>query len=172
MDNNKFIYKAYEVTEDNEKIYFKYFFEIENISEFITKYEIFKKDFKWKHLKSNVFRNLIFNLGIVEAISYYKATCSKEFLIKCGSLNEEQKKWFRKLFYNGLGEFRYINKILCNEEEFVKFVCENNETFELEDFSNLTYDEKVIIPIGRGKGFKCYFRIIKGEVQKYNSFFN
>ena len=55
-----------------------------------------KKDFRWKHLKSNVLKNLIFNLGIVEAISYYKATCSRTFYIKCGSINEEQKIWFRK----------------------------------------------------------------------------
>ena len=119
--DNKFIYKTYEISEDSKKIYLKYFFEIENLSEFVTKYEIVKKDFKWKHLKSNTFKNLVFNLGMVEAISYYKATCSKVFEVKAGFLEDEQKLWYRKLFYNGLGEFRYKNNISTKEEDFVEF---------------------------------------------------
>ena len=72
---------------------------------------------------------------MVEAISYYKATCSKKFYIKCGYLNDEQSKWFRKLYYLGLGEFRYKNKINCEEEEeFVNFISEGKE-LDLEDFN-------------------------------------
>ena len=32
MDKTKFIYESYEISEDDEKIYFHYNFEIENIS--------------------------------------------------------------------------------------------------------------------------------------------
>ncbi len=159
MEKTKFIYENYEINEDSEKIYFHYNFEIENISKFSTTHEILKKDFKWKHLKSNVLKNLVFNIGMVEAISYYKATCAKEFHIKCGYLSEEQAKWYRKLFYNGLGEFRYVNKITTSEEDFVKFIVEG-EALELEeDIISSSNQFGVLVPVGRWKRFKCYFRI-------------
>ena len=163
---NKFTYNNYEITEDDEKIYLKYYFEISNLSKFITKYEILKKDFKWKHLKSNIFKNLVFNLGIVEGISYYKATCSKEFHIQCGTLNEEQKIWFRKLFYFGLGEFRYINKISCKEEDFVKFICEKDKNLKLEENLFLSNKEKVIVPVGGGKDSNVTLELLKGKFKK------
>ena len=160
--DNKFIYKTYEISEDNEKIYLKYFFEIENLSEFVTKYEIMKKDFKWKHLKSNTFKNLVFNLGMVEAISYYKVTCSKIFEVKAGFLDDEQKLWYRKLFYNGLGEFRYKNNISTKEENFVEFIS-SGEKLELEDFLENSESEKVIVPVGGGKDSNVTLELLKGK---------
>ena len=82
MEYPNFIYNNYKIFEDAEKIYFEYDFEIEGLSKFTPKLEILKKDFKWKHLESNILKNIVFNLGMVEAISYFKATCSKNFLIK------------------------------------------------------------------------------------------
>ena len=150
MKYSKFIYNDYKISEDSEKIYFEYEFEIEGLSKFTPKHEILKKGFKWKHLESNILRNLVFNLGMVEAISYFKATCSKEFEIKCGRLDNTQAKWFRKLFYLGLGEFRYINKIETLEEDFVSFKS-LGKTIELEEN---TYNQSgIIIPIGRRERF-------------------
>lgn len=161
MDKTKFIYESYEISEDDEKIYFHYNFEIENISKFSTIHEILKKDFKWKHLKSNVLRNLVFNIGMVEAISYYKATCAKEFVIKCGFLDEAQSKWFRKLFYYGLGEFRYVNKIDTSEEDFVEFKSEG-EKIDLEESETLdTSENKVLVPVGGGKDSNVTMELMK-----------
>ena len=44
-------------------------------------------------------KNIVFNLGMVEAISYFKATCSPQMVIKCGKLDSYQEAWFRKLYY-------------------------------------------------------------------------
>ena len=170
MDETKFIYNNYKISEDEEKIYFEFDFEIENISKFYSKYEILKKGFKWNHLKSNVLKNLVFNLGMCEAISYYKATCAKKFYVKCGYLNEEQKKWFRKLFYLGLGEFRYINKIQTLEEDFVQFISEG-EPLELEpDIVNSKEQMGVFIPVGGGKDSNVTMELLKDKFENVNPF--
>lgn len=162
-----FIYNNYKITEDDSKIYFLYNFEIQGLAEFNHKIEILKKDFKWKNLKSKILENIVFNLGMVEAISYFKATCSPNFQIKCGYLDEEQKLWFRKLYYLGLGEFRYRNNIEISEEDFVQFenlgekIEYNNEPQELNG---------ILIPIGGGKDSCVTTEILKDKFDNINLF--
>jgi hypothetical protein len=59
----------------------------------------------------SVLNNLIFNLGLIEMISYWKATCSPEIIVKAGFLNSEQIKWWKNLIMKGMGQFFYENKI-------------------------------------------------------------
>ncbi len=162
-----FIYNDYKIIEDNYKIYFKFDFEIEGLAKFEPQIEIIKKNFKWKSLNSNILKNLVFNLGMVEAISYFKATCSPNFIIKCGRLTKEQEKWFKKLFYLGLGEFRYLNKIETSEEEFINF--ENQGDFlELEEIKNDF--SGIIIPIGGGKDSNVTLELLKNRFDNINCF--
>ena len=170
MNKPKFIYENYEIREDDKKIYFQFYFEIENVSKFSTIHEILKKDFKWKHLKSNVLRNLVFNLGIVEAISYYKAVCSKEFHIKCGYLNEAQAKWYRKLFYYGLGEFRYVNKISSSEEDFVDFISDGEEIEIESELEKLVDEPEILVPVGGGKDSNVTLELLKNLKNKLHPF--
>jgi hypothetical protein len=160
MDYPNFLYNDYKILEDEENIYFKYDFEIEGLVKFAPQLVILKKDFKWKHLHTNALKNIVFNLGMVEAISYFKATCSKNFIIKCGALNEEQSKWFRKLFFLGLGEFRYINKIETKEEDFVNFVS-LGKPLELEEIPD--ENSGVIVPVGGGKDSNVTLELLKNN---------
>ena len=143
-----FSYNYYKIEENNEKIFIEYEFEIENLTKFYPKIEILKKDFTFKNINSIQVKNIVFSLGMVEAISYFKATCSPQFFIKCGKLNEFQEKWFKKLYYLGLGEFRYINNIKISQEELVNFISEGEEIKFEEKCENL---DGIIIPIGGGK---------------------
>ena len=60
-----FVYKNYSILEDEDKIIFKYEFEIEGLTKFNHIIEILKKDFKWKNLKSKILENIVFNLVLV-----------------------------------------------------------------------------------------------------------
>jgi len=53
----------------------------------------------------------LFNLGMVETISYWKASCPPKVLIENRSLSEEQTSWWHDLFIHGLGEFFFQNDI-------------------------------------------------------------
>ncbi len=146
----EFIYRSYEITEDKDKIEIKYHFEIPGLAAFNPSVKIVKKTMMFKNVHTNMVRNIVFNLGMVEAISYWKCTCAKNIIVQCGSLNDEQKNWFRKLYYNGTGEFRYINNIDVEESEFINFVTNNTETNSIIE-SEKSVLTGYIIPVGGGK---------------------
>ena len=163
----RFIYNNYEILDDENKLIIKYEFEIENLTKFNPKVEILKKDFNFKNIDSNLVRNMVFNLGMVEAISYFKATCSPQFVIKCGKLDEFQEKWFRKLFYLGLGEFRYVNNIKVSEEEFLNFISEGKCLEIVENNEKL---DGIIIPVGGGKDSNVTLDLLKEYKEKTLAF--
>lgn len=70
----------------------------------------------------DVLENLVFNLGMVELLSYWKAACPKEIIIKAGFLNEDQILFWKNLLIKGLGEFFYNNQIDFTKNDLVKFV--------------------------------------------------
>ena len=162
-----FVYKNYSILEDEDKIIFKYEFEIEGLTKFNHIIEILKKDFKWKNLKSKILENIVFNLGLVESISYFKATCSKNYIIKCGSIDEIQEKWFKKLFFLGLGEFRYKNNIKTLEEDFVKFKCLGERIIVEKSKEELN---GILIPIGGGKDSCVTIELLKNHFKDINTF--
>ena len=146
----EFHYNGYLITEDNEAIYIEYDFEIPELTKFNPKLKIQKKEFKFKDTKSKYVQNMVFHIGLIELVSYWKSTCSPHIIIKCGYLNEEQKRWWKKIYFYGLGELFYTNNIKTNIEEFVRIECTKNvnelEYEKIEDESN-----GYIVPIGGGK---------------------
>lgn len=81
-------------------------------------------------LGDSTIKNLIFQLGLVEMMSYWKATCSQQIEIKAGKLNNEQLEWWQKLLQKGLGEFFYKNKINFKSNDFVKIKSTDNEIYQ------------------------------------------
>ena len=163
----KFLYNDFKIFENDETIVIEYNFEIENLSKFTPKVEILKKNFSFKNINSNIVKNIVFNLGMIEAISYFKATCSPQFIIKCGKMDSFQEKWFKKLFYLGLGEFRFVNNINVSEDEFVNFISEG-EAFEITD--DIEELDGIIIPVGGGKDSNVTLDLLKDYKNKSLAF--
>jgi hypothetical protein len=63
---------------------------------------------------------LVFNLGLVETISYWKAACPRELIVAAGTLTAEQRAWWHDLYLHGLGEFFYRNQIDFTEPDFLQ----------------------------------------------------
>ena len=163
----RFVYNNYEIFEEENKIIIKYDFEIENLTKFNPRLEILKKEFELKNINSNKVKNMVFNLGMVEAISYFKATCSPQFVIKCGKLDSFQEKWFKKLFYLGLGEFRFVNNIKVSEEDFIEFISEG-ENLEINEEKETL--DGIIIPVGGGKDSNVTLDLLKDYKNKSLAF--
>ena len=97
-------------------------------------------------------RKILFALGLIEAVSYWKCVCPPKFVVRCGVVSAEDSLWWKKLWYNGLGEFFYINRVETDVERFVEIenACElqkredNRETGFCSNGLNL-------IPVGGGK---------------------
>ena len=163
----KFIYKDYKVEDGENRIIITFEFEIEGLASFSPRIEFLKKDFKLNDINSTVAKNIIFHLGMVEAISYFKATCSPQFCIKCGKIDEYQEAWYRKLFYLGLGEFRYRNNIDISEEDFIHFNSEGEEIAVQHEDIEL---DGIIIPVGGGKDSNVTLDLLSGYKEKVSPY--
>ncbi len=97
--------------------------------------------------------NIIFNLGMIELISYWKAACAPRLIIKPFALHPEQISWWKKLYFNGLGEFFYLNSLEVNEEDFmqIEYTDTHSGASPLPGRSESFQTERVIIPVGGGK---------------------
>ncbi|MBN2789657.1 MAG: hypothetical protein JXR69_05670 [Candidatus Delongbacteria bacterium] len=103
---------------------------------------------------------IIFNIGMMELISYYKACCSPTIVIKAGYLNEKQLKFWKNIYFNGLGEFLYTNQIETTPDELFSFVVDSEIKYE-QLKSNLS--DGCIIPVGGGKDSVVTLELLKNE---------
>lgn len=161
----EFIYKDYEITEDKETIRIEYLFEIPSLSVFKPRVEIEKRNINFKNVNSNFVKNLVFNIGMIELISYWKSACSKKVIIECGTLNKEQIEWFKKLYYYGLGEYRYINNIDISADDMLDIEVKTKEEYKLDYqcFDSSSLLKGTLIPIGGGKDSCVTAELLKEE---------
>ena len=161
MDNNEkynefrnkyenFYYNSYKVYEDYDEIVLEFEYEVPGLVKYNPKSSILKKNFIFKDINTDYVKNMVFNIGLVELISYWKATCSKNVYINCGNINNEQINWWKKLYFNGLSELFYRNNIKTDIDSFMNIIPNS----EIEEFNYDNIDEEYngyIVPIGGGK---------------------
>lgn len=154
-----FIYEKYEINEIDDQIEIKFYFNIEGLAHFNPTLTIDKKYISNKSINKDFLNYLIFNIGMVELVSYVKCTCSPNIIVKCGYLDEYQKNWFKKLYYNGLGEFLYRNQICIDEDELFDITtCGDYEEFAI-DYSGTGN----LIPVGGGKDSNVTLELLKNQ---------
>lgn len=154
-----FEYTSYDVVETKDSIEITYNFCIPGLTKFHPKWS-FKKERKLDEKEEKLLDVAIFNLGMVEVVSYLKAVCSKTLVVKAGRLNSKQIRWFKKLYINGLGEFFYRNNITeaMNIDTFLEIEAKDN----IEDAITLDKEYKGnIIPVGGGKDSNLTLEVLK-----------
>ncbi len=70
--------------------------------------------------------NLVFNIGMAELISYWKIFCPPVVVIKPFALDASQFAFWKKLYFNGLGEFFYTNGINATIDDFMTLRSESD----------------------------------------------
>lgn len=146
----EFIYESYEITEEDGKILIRYHFTVPGLSEFTPAWRFDFAGHRLKELLQNkTFLKLVFSLGMVELVSYWKIACPKTVRILCGTLDDVCCRWWKKLYFHGLGEFFYTNGIEADYEEFMEILPEGVE--ESGEECPLSNQEGCMVPIGGGK---------------------
>lgn len=160
----RFVYDSYKISEVNNGIKIEYFFEIEGLSRFEVHW-LFPTNTNTVVLRNNAtFEHLVFSLGLVELISYWKLTCSPEILIKAGYLSPQQIRWWKKLYFLGLGEFFYVNKIKTDMDSFMTIKSGGSKS---NGYVRTLPDPKgALIPIGGGKDSAVTLELLKGSKEK------
>ena len=150
---NTFIYDSYNIEDIGDKYRLIFNFIVPNLTEYHPYVEVDK-------FNIDSFSNyLVFHIGLVELISYWKCTCSKNVIIKAGYIDEEQIAWFKKTYYYGLGELFYTNGISVKLEDFMNISCEaKKEEIIYPEFKGTGN----LIPIGGGKDSVVSLEILRG----------
>lgn len=123
--------------------------------------------------------SFVFHIGLVEVINYWKLACPRVIRVSCGSLDENAVRWWKKLFYHGLGEFIYLNQMAAevNEETFVQFEVrskehghrvQNNEAVLSDEKGGKVVIETIgnLIPVGGGKDSVVTLEVLKKQKEQ------
>ena len=157
-----FEYRKYEMRLEDGNLFVRFRFSIPGLRDFMPEWR-FPLGEREADINDPILRLLVFNLGLVETISYYKTVCPEKVVIKCGSLSAAQKDWWRKLYFNGLGEFLYRNGITVSVDRLVRFECSTTT----DDEPSVLHDDRTysgcLVPVGGGKDSVVSLELLKGE---------
>jgi len=134
--------------------------------EFHPNFEIPARDFyHWDEISDVVLDNLVFHIGMIELVSYWKIACPNTVIIKPFVMDEEQIRWWKKLYFNGLGEFFYVNGIETSLEDFMRIenavsAKKSESSFVSTDF----FDERTLIPVGGGKDSVVTLELLRKQM--------
>lgn len=106
-----------------------------------------------------LWRNLLFQLGMAELVSYWKATASPVVEIRCPAgvvMDETAVAFWKKLYFNGLGEYFYLNGLHgVTQADFmtvkVKTASGEAASEAAGGAVEMPLAPRVIVPIGGGK---------------------
>lgn len=147
-----FTYNGYRYELIDNNLHIQFDFQIGNDIHFEPKMELQVGQYAHFPRDLSILDGIIFNIGMIELISYWKCACCPIIHIKPYKLNYDQQLWWAKLYWKGLGEFSYKNGIRCNFEDFIEFTFNvNAPDISTAAFPKVEESQRVIVPIGGGK---------------------
>ncbi len=157
-----FVYESFQIEDKAADYVITFHFNISDEHHFYPTVTIPKcSHLNMNELTENQWDNLVFHMGMIEAVSYWKATCSKRFIVKPYHLNEEQVQWWKKIYFHGLGEFFYENKMTALT--FSDFMEIESTKKPLPNPQYIDAEEAVLIPIGGGKDSAVTLELLKNS---------
>ena len=127
--------------------------------------------FDWDAIPTEMLEVLAFQIGMTELVSYWKIACPKRVVVKPFALTETQKSFWKKLYYNGLGEFLYLNSISVSEADLMEIESglpidsiSAPKTFPRNDMGSVRFEERTLVPIGGGKDSVVTLECLRREM--------
>lgn len=152
-------YNSYHYSFEGNKIKFSFEFQLSDTLTFRPSSSVTIPHFPQLREQLHTFiDNMIFQLGMIELVSYWKSTCSPTIIVKAGMLDDERIDWWKDLYYNGLGEFFYLNSIETSISEFVTIKAEGKQHI-VSKLPHLT--NEYIVPVGGGKDSSVSLELLK-----------
>ena len=142
-----FVYEGYHYGADTEGLRLRFDFKMGDV-EFHPTALIERRPFL--DMEAKDLDRLVFDIGMVELVSYWKCACPPRVEVRCGNLTTEQTAFWKKLYWNGLGEFFYTNGITASCDDFVDLVPVVGEPCG-ERVPGYGREGEYIVPIGGGK---------------------
>lgn len=163
----EFIYDRYDIEETRQELTVTYHFHIPGLAEFAPVWhfpkalsgnlgEAAETDLGQRRaLPDPLLEDMLFSLGMVELVSYWKMACPPRVVVRAGHLDEAQIRWWKDLYRNGLGEFFYVNQIeRPDDPSFMEIVAQGRDSRPLYDQTKvpLSPTAKTSVPLPPGPG--------------------
>ena len=163
----EFVYESSAWVIENNNLLISFKFKIGEEFEFNPKITIKNINVeRINDIKATV-NNLVFNIGLVEMFSYWKAFCSPKIIVNAGYLDDYQINWWKKLLNNGMGQYFYENQIDFRDEKFIEIVS-TTHVLTVEPLK--VYGNKILVPVGGGKDSSVTLEILKNNFNDVSSF--
>ena len=104
-------------------------------------------------------RDLLFHIGMIELVSYWKAACPPLVTVKCRSLTPGQVAWWKKVFFHGLGEFFHTNGIETGMNDFMRIESTGPAT----RIHSFPLNDSVMVPVGGGKDSVVTLELLRSD---------
>ena len=121
----EFVYDCYHYDVQSDGLHIVFTFRIGDSILFTPSAFVPKRSFLNLDQPKDILDTLVFNIGMIELVSYWKCLCPPKVVVKCGSLSDRQISFWKKIYFNGLGEFFYINDIHATIDDFMEIECLN-----------------------------------------------
>ncbi|HEY8966529.1 MAG TPA: hypothetical protein VIM58_08805 [Candidatus Methylacidiphilales bacterium] len=112
---------------------------------------------------------LLYRIGLVELISYWKAACPPRVIVKAGGLCAEEAAWWKWVWFHGLGEFFYLNGIETTADAFLS--VEAAPGAPTHPPVKTSPGKGFLVPIGGGKDSLVTLDLLKGHRDEVDCFF-
>lgn len=165
----RFIYDGFSVEQDGERLRASFSFLLEPDIRFepaITIKPIAGARFHL--LDPRLVEHLFFHLGLVEMLSYWKAACSPEIVVRAGSLNPRQVAWWKDLLIHGMGEFFYVNRIDFRDPDFVRITVDHGDRKSDYPYHDGATQNRALVLTSGGKDSALTLQLLKEAGAEFN----
>ena len=157
-----FTFERQTVTRENGRLFLAFDFNLDDRYHFRPTLEIPARSFfEWDGIPTEMLEALAFQIGMTELVSYWKIACPKRVVVKPFALTETQKSFWKKLYYNGLGEFLYLNGISVSETDLMQIESVGSQAFAK---VGLPLGERTLVPVGGGKDSVVTLECLRREM--------
>ncbi len=163
MRHPVFRYEKYEFMPQGEDLLIRFTFHLPPDITFTPQITIRQAGNLAAKLDPQLLNNLIFHLGLIESLSYWKAACSPQIDIQAGALTAEQTDWWHNLILKGMSEFFYQNHIDFTAPDFLHLISCTQGHFTPQQIS--LDNSKFLTLVSGGKDSAVALEVIKNNQQ-------
>ncbi|MBQ9417545.1 MAG: hypothetical protein IJU19_03090 [Bacteroidales bacterium] len=151
-----FDYEGYHYAFDTDGLHLRFDFRMGDI-EFHPTACIESRPWLSRDLPPDELDRLVFDIGMVETISYWKSACPPTLRVGCGTLDAEAIAFWKKLYRLGLGEFFFTNAIAAPTDDFLTIIahggphCSATTPQASTQATSAADASTYLVPIGGGK---------------------
>lgn len=159
----RFVYDSFTISQKAKQLHISFTFILEPAITFAPQIVIPLKN----AVDETEIAPLVFHLGLIEALSYWKAACAPLLIVNAGYLSKTQISWWQDLFLYGLGEFYFTNKIDFTRPDFLFITSTSPATKTYHHLTTQTLGDLVLV--GGGKDSVVTLELLKAMPSRRNA---